>query len=115
MAKQYHITRQEGPDYYPLTTQEVIGLLDAAIALEDHKSFHPEETKRGIHSIAMRLGQGIPGKVSPLDEDSSAGVKVNKVYEVYSAWLEDPDTLFLKEQPLTESSDIVVTLTNLMK
>lgn len=116
MAKHYHIERTgDGPDYYPLTTQEVIELLETAIALKDHAAFDAQESSVGIHSIAVRLRQGIPGKTYPYEPDTPVGQKADLIDEVYIKWITDPMTLFLKEQPLTENSEIVVTLINLMK
>lgn len=116
MTKRYHIERQgKGPDYYPLTTQEVIELLETARALKDHAGIYSREATQGIASIQIRLGQGIPGMIVPYEMHGPVAEKHNALDEAYVQWIQDPDTLFFKEQPLTESSDIVVTLTNLMK
>src|SRR5438094_4732336 len=112
----FHIERQgDGPDYYPLTTQEVIELLSTAIALNDHASSHPQEATQGIASIQIRLGQGIPGMTVPYELDGPVAEKHNTLDETYVNWIQDPMTLFLKEQPLTEDSEIVVKLMELMR
>lgn len=117
MLRQYHIKRADnGPDYHPLTAMEVIELLETAIALKDHRDFHPEKTGREIASIQMRLGQGIPGSYHPLElATPEVQQRTSELDELFVAWIQNPDTLFFKEQPLTERGEIVVQLMELMR
>jgi hypothetical protein len=119
--KQYHIPcnhqhSDDVADHYPLTTQEVIDMLETARATKDHIDFNPREATQTIASIQVRLAQGIPGLTCPRQIDGPvAEKKMNALDNAYVDWIQNPDTLFFKEVPLTESTDIVVTLTNLMK
>lgn len=113
---QYHVERiGDGSDYYPLTTQEVIELLETARALKVHQSFNPDEANADLGSIQMRLEQGIPGSWYPARNGDPATEKLTELDRVFVTWTQDPDTLFFKETPLTESSDIVVNLIALMQ
>lgn len=99
-------------DYYPLSTPEIINLLETARATLDHINFNPREAKKTIASIQIRLGQGVPGSMCPTQLDTP---KQNAIDEAYVSWLKDPMTLFLKEQPITERDPIVAKLVELMK
>lgn len=113
---QYHIERVgNGPDYYPLTTQEVIELLDSARGLKDLQCLNPDKVKAEIGSIQMRLEQGIPGSWYPAQKGDPATERLAKLDRVFVTWIQDPDTLFFKETPLAERSDIVVKLIALMQ
>jgi hypothetical protein len=117
---QYHIPCNhqhtgDVADHYPLTTQEVIDLLETARATKDHIYFNPMEGTRTIASIQVRLAQGIPGLTCPRQIDGPVAEKMNALDHAYVEWIQHPDTLFFKEVSLTETTDIVVTLTNLMK
>ena len=103
-------------DYHPLSTQEVIELLQAAIGLKDHADRSPHGATQGIASIQVRLTQGIPGMTCPRPyDDSVVCEKMNALDSAYVDWIQDPDTLFFKDAPMTEDTDIVVTLTRLMQ
>lgn len=113
----HHTGDETVSDYYPLTTGEVIDLLEAARVLYDHRNTHPSASSE-IASIQSRLAQGIPGSECPTPIDGPVAEKIATSDEAFITWLKDPMTLFLKESPegqLTESSQIVVTLTALMR
>ena len=125
MGTQYHIPCQHTEenkdevlsDYHPLTTGEVIDLLETARAIKDHANIYPYASAE-ISSIQCRLAQAIPGSECPTPIEGPVADKMAALDEAYITWIKDPMTLFLKESPegqLTESSPIVVTLTNLMK
>lgn len=102
-------------DHYPLTTQEVIDLLEVARITKDNSGFNPQEALQALSSIQIRLDQAIPGMTCPRPIDGPVAEKQRAFDEAYVEWIKDPMTLFLKEQPITEQDEIVVTLTNLMK
>lgn len=102
-------------DHHPLTTQEVIDLLETARATKDHVDFNPREATQIIASIQVRLGQGIPGLTCPRPIDGEVSKKLNALDHAYVEWIQDPMTLFLKEQSITEYDEIVIKLMSLMK
>src|SRR5438094_5567038 len=93
--RRFHMERRgDGPDYYPLTTQEVIELLETAIALKDQNQ---QYAVNEIASIQVRLGQGIPGQTVPHELDGPVAEKLNALDSAFVDWIQDPDTLFFKE------------------
>jgi hypothetical protein len=102
------------PDHHPLLVAEVIDLLQTAIAIKDHAAFNPYAVNE-IASIQVRLVQGIPGMECPRPIDGPVAERLNALEEAYVDWIQDPDTLFFKETPLHEESDIVVTLARLLQ
>jgi hypothetical protein len=123
--KQYHIDclhdvgiAAEGEvvsDYSPLTTQEVISLLETAIGLMDHASFDTQRSMGDIMSIQVRLIQAISGMQCPRPIHGPVAERMDALDHAFVAWIKNPDTLFFKEVSLTEDTDIVVTLTSLMQ
>jgi hypothetical protein len=101
-------------DHYPLSVAEIIDLLQTAIAIKDHIEFNQYAVNE-IASIQVRLAQGIPGMECPRPIDGDVAERLNALDQAYVDWIQDPDTLFFKETPLHEESDIVVTLTQLMQ
>lgn len=102
-------------DYHPLTTQEVIDLLETARATAVHIDSNPDKATQTIASIQIRLGQGIPGATCPAQIDGPVAEKQNALDHAYVGWLENPITLAQSHRPITKYDQIVVTLTDLMK
>jgi hypothetical protein len=73
-------------DHYPLDAQEVIGLLDEAIAIKDSKGPYAVNE---IASIQVRLGQAIPGLECPREIDGPIAAKLSSLDQTFVDWIEN--------------------------
>lgn len=108
--RQFHIEYAgDGPEYYPLTVHQVIGLLEAAAAIRaSDKTYAVNE----IASIQVRLDQAIPGQMCPREINGPVAKKTTELDILYVRWIE---ALTGNEPDLTEDSEIVVKLLALMR
>ncbi len=107
--KNYHI---DGPvsDYYPLTVQEIIALLEDARNWLEYPNLDKSIHMRA--SIQVRLLQGIPGLQIPRQEEGPVAAKKEAMEAALYTWINDPVQL---AQPLTKESEIVKFLLSLMR
>jgi len=106
--------QEEVADYHPLSVQELVVLLQEAVTLKASREGNPYATNE-LSSIQKRLRQAIPGMVCPYPCFGPLAERLHNVNRVYIGWIDDPDTLFFRDVPLHEESDIVVTFTRLLQ
>jgi hypothetical protein len=107
-------TEEEVSDFHPLSVQELVTLLQEAVTIWAKKEDNPYAVGE-ISYIQARLRQAISGMVCPYPCFGPLAERLHEVNRAFCAWIDNPDTLFFKETPLHEESDIVVTMARLLQ
>lgn len=106
--------QEDKSDYYPLTVTEVCQMLEAARFAKKWIKSNPQEGTVQIANIQVRLGQGIPGMTCPRPIDGDVADKLCDLDSAYVKWIQDPHTMFLKDQDIKPTDEIVIRLCGLM-
>ena len=104
----------DSPDHYPLTVSEICAMLEAARFAKKWIKSNPEEGTQQIANIQVRLGQGIPGMICPRPIDGEVADRLHDLDSAYVAWIQDPQTMFLKDRDIKPTDEIVARLCGLM-